>query len=158
MQNTQNRLLSAHIKPPPPLPNGSDSRKYLRPYIFQPYQSPDIAAPNIRKRVIENQENQPALDSGVWNLSRGASTAERIAEDTVTEMTLPTVMQLSQITQSMKTLRQKKITYSCASLTSPVMADRPIYGFKGRDMSFSMKQLLHSSPVDIKTKHEIINS
>ena len=47
----------------------------------------------------------------------------------------------------------KKNTYSCASLTSPVMADMPIYGFKGTEMSFSVKQLLHSSPVDIKTRN-----
>lgn len=85
----QNRLLSAHIKPPPPLPNGSESRKYLRPYVFQPYQAPAITAQNIRKRV---KENQPAPDSGTRNLSRGASAAERIADDTVTEMILPKVL------------------------------------------------------------------
>lgn len=49
----------------------------------------------------------------------------------------------------------KKKAYSCASVTSPVMADRPIYGFVGIEMSFSVKQLLHSSPVDIKTRHQI---
>ena len=95
------------------------------------------------------KENQPAPDSGGWNLSRGASASERIAEDTVTEMILPKVLQLSQITRIMKTPRPKKNTYSCASLTSPVMADRPIYGFNGTEMPFSVKQLLHSSPVDI---------
>jgi hypothetical protein len=39
-----------------------------------------------------------------------------------------------------------RITYSCASLTSPVMAERPMYGFTGREISFSVKQSLHSSP------------
>jgi hypothetical protein len=85
------------------------------------------------------KENQPAPDPGAWNLSRGASAAERTAEDTVTEMILPKVLQLSQITRSTKTPRPKK-TYSCASVTSPVMAVRPINGFKGIEMSFSVKQ------------------
>ena len=149
-------MLSAHIKPPPPLPNGSESRRYLRPYVFQPYQTPAITAPNIRKRV---KENQPAPDSGAWNLSRCASAAERIAEDTVTDMILTKVLQLSQITRSMKTPSppKKNVTYSCASLTSPVMADRPINGFKGTEMPFSVKQLLHSSPVDIKHQNQALD-
>jgi hypothetical protein len=40
----------------------------------------------------------------------------------------------------------RKITYSCASLTSPVMAERPMYGFNGREISFNVKQSLHSPP------------
>ena len=40
-----------------------------------------------------------------------------------------------------------KITYSCASLISPVIADRPMYGFSGREISFKFsvtaKQSLH---------------
>lgn len=110
MQNAQNRLLSAHIKPPPPLPNGSELRKYLRPYVFQPYQTPATTAPKIRKRV---KENQPAPDSGVWNLSRCASAAERIAEDTATEMILPKVLQLSQMARGVKTPRSKKYVLMC---------------------------------------------
>jgi hypothetical protein len=46
---------------------------------------------------------------------------------------------------------KKKRTYSCASLTSPVIAVRPMYGFGGRETSFSVKQSLHSSPVEIRT-------
>ena len=88
-QNAQNRLLSLHIKPPPPLPNGSEfppRRKYLRPYSFQPYQAPAITAPNIRKRVKDGIQLAPV--SVGRSLSRGASAAERIAEDTATEMIL----------------------------------------------------------------------
>jgi hypothetical protein len=98
------------------------------------------------------KENQPALDSGAWNLSRDASAAERIAEDTVTEMILPKALQVESDNSEYEDTWAKK-TYSCASLTSPVIAVRPINGFKGTEMSFSVKQLLHSSPVDIKTKH-----
>lgn len=54
--------------------------------------------------------------------------------------------------------RQQKKAYSCASVTSPVMAVRPIYGFVGIEMSFNVKQSLHSSPVDIKTRHQIKSS
>jgi hypothetical protein len=61
------------------------------------------------------KENQPAPDSGARNLSRGASAAERIAEDTVTEMILTKVLELSQITRSMKTPRppQKRNLLMC---------------------------------------------
>ena len=59
------------------------------------------------------KENQPALDSGARNLSRGASASERMAEDTVIEMILPKVLQLSQITRSMKTSRLKKNVLMC---------------------------------------------
>jgi hypothetical protein len=55
-------------------------------------------------------------------------------------------------------IQAQEKTYSCASVTSPVMADRPINGFEGTDTSFSVKQLLHSSPVDIKTNHWIRSS
>ncbi len=97
------------------------------------------------------EENQPAPDSGAWNLSSGASAAERIAEDTTTETMLRKELRSNQITRSTKTLCKK--AYSCASVTSPVMADMPINGFKGIEMSFIVKQLLHSSPVDIRTRH-----
>jgi hypothetical protein len=151
-QNAQNRLLSDHIKPLPPLPKGSELRKYLRPYIFQPCQTPAIAAPNIRRRVKD--QNQLAPDFGGICLSRGASAAERRAEATETEMMLPKGMPVASDNSEDEDTQQKK-AYSCASVTSPVMADMPINGFVGIEMSFNVKQSLHSSPVDIKTKQQI---
>ena len=37
--------------------------------------------------------------------------------------------------------------YSCASLTSPVIAEKPRYGFGGSDMPLMVKQSDQSSPV-----------
>jgi len=81
-------LLSDHISPPPPLPKDPEClpRKYLRPYVFQPYQAPAIAAPK-NKRLLKDG-NQLALAGGGRSLSRGVSAAERIAEDVEIEMTL----------------------------------------------------------------------
>ena len=110
------------------------------------------AIPNTSNYCAEHQEaskREPAR-AGFWGMEfvarsfgSGKDSRRYRNRDDTTE-----VLQLSQITQSMN-----RNTDSCASLTSPVMADRPIYGFKGREMSFSVKQLLHSSPVDIKTWH-----
>ena len=66
-----------------------------------------------------------------------------MAEDVETEMMLS--KRCRQIGSGLKT-RRKPETYSCASLTSPVIAVRPIYGFDGRDISCKVKQLLHCSP------------
>ena len=68
-QNAQNRLLLAHIKPRPPLPNGSElptKRKYLRPYTFQPYQAPAITAPNMRPIWGSEWETGSSLCRTPW--------------------------------------------------------------------------------------------
>ena len=53
-------------------------------------------------------ENQPAPDSEVLSLSRGASAAERIAEDIATEMTLSKGLRC-QMTRRMKTGGKKSV-------------------------------------------------
>jgi len=90
-------------------------------------------------------------------LSRGVSAAERIAEDVETEMMLSKRLQFGSDNVEDDEIKSK-IAYSCASLTSPVMAEKPMNGFAGREISFKVKQSLHSSPVIIKNRIQIKNS
>jgi hypothetical protein len=142
-QNAQNRLLSAHIEPPPPLPNGSElpsRQKYLQPAI---------TAPDMRKRLKDRI--QPVPDSMVRSLSRGASAAERIAEGAATEVILYKGLQSSQITRRIKTTSKKGVLMCISNIASH--GYRPIIRFKETEMTFSVKQLFHSSPVDIRSEH-----
>lgn len=61
------------------------------------------------------KENQPAPDSDVLSLSRGASAAERIAEDIATEMTLP---KWCQMTRRMKTGSRKSVLMCISNIAS----------------------------------------
>lgn len=62
-------------------------------------------------------ENQPAPDSEVLSLSRGASAAERMAEDIETEMILPKG-QLGQITRRIKTSSKKSVLMCISNIAS----------------------------------------
>jgi len=123
--------------------------------MFQPYQIPASATPNSRSQV--NDVDQLVLGRGGVCLSRGVSAAERIAEDVETEMMLSKRLQFGSDNVEDDEIKSK-IAYSCVSLTSPVMAEKPMNGFAGREISFKVKQSLHSSPVIIKNKIRIKNS
>ena len=47
-----------------------------------------------------------------------------------------------------KSAGEERVSYSCASETSPVMAEKPRKGLAGREIFGMVKQSVHSSPRD----------
>jgi hypothetical protein len=86
----------------------------------------------------------------LFKRSRGASAEERIAEEVVTAMMLKRVVNVNDCIIHRERSEERNgirySTHSCASKTSPVIAEKPRKGASGSESPFTWKQSDQSSP------------